>query len=188
MRAGWSKVFVRIDGSSEVELKPMRPTLYELEAGRHTIEAGGFRFNPAILEIETGGPTSPVIVISPEYRVGVTYESPLGTLSIREENDLRNLQPYAFYKGLPTSFGTDSVLHSVFISIFMSAVFFLLGVALLVAIPVGFVTKGIGAGFFVLILAFFVGSISVPGGLGGMVIGIRFLRMPPGWRSPQKSA
>jgi len=187
MRASWAKVFVRVDGSIELELKQSIPTHLELKPGKHSVEAGGIGFKGARLAIETGQSDSPVIVISPQHRVGVTDETPLGTLTIREENDLRNLLPYAFYRGLPTSFGTTA-LHSAFISMLMSAAIFLLGVAALVAIPVAFITKGDGAGLFVLVCSSFIASICVPGGLGGVVVGIRFLRLPSGWRSPPKTA
>jgi hypothetical protein len=187
MRASWAKVSVRVDGSIELELDQSKLAHLELKPGKHTIEAGGFGFKGARIEVETGESTQPVIVISPQHRVGVTNETPLGVLTIREESNVQNLLPYAFYRGLPTSFG-NSVLNSVFISMLMSAAVFLLGVAALGAIPFGFVARSVGVGFIVLVPCIFIASIGVSAGLGGIVIGIRFLRLPPGWRNPPKTA
>jgi hypothetical protein len=42
-------------------------------------------------------------------------------------------------------------------------------------------------GVLVLAPCLFIASIFVSAGLGGIVIGIRFLRLPPGWRNPPKT-
>jgi hypothetical protein len=187
MRASWSTVTVSIDGSSNTKLKQSAPTLIDLELGAHKIHAQGSGFNSAHLNLIVDESISPVVVISPLYRVDASGTSPLGTLAIHEESDLRDLQPYAFYKRLPTSFGIKSVMHSVIISMLISTALSLAGLALVVLIPVEFVTQGAVAGIFVLILGGFVTSILLPAGIGGIVIGIRFLRLPSSWRSPTKN-
>jgi hypothetical protein len=188
IRASWSTVKVSIDGSSDTELKQSTPTFIDLNPGTHEIRAQGNGFNSADFELKIDGSTSPVIVISPLYRDGASRTTPLGTLVIHEESDLRGLQPYAFYKRLPTSFGIEGVLHSVIISMLFSVALSLAGIALLLLIPVEFVTQGAVAGFFVLVLGVFVSSIVLPAGIGGILIDLRFLRLPPRWRNPSNVA
>lgn len=117
----------------------------------------------------------------------MTRTTPLGTLSISDEHDLRLVQPYVFYRGLPTSFRSDNVLRSVAISMLVCAAVLLVGLALVMLIPIAFVLRGVQAGVVVLICASIISSVIVPAGLGGIIMGIRFLRLPPTWRNPVKT-
>jgi hypothetical protein len=186
MRASWTKIHVYIDGSLKLEIKQSEPAHFDLAPGEHHIEARGDGFIFAASELNVDDQTPPVVVITPLHKVGVSKSSPLGTLAIHEERDFRNLQPYAFYKGLPSSFGSATVYHSVVISMVISAALFLAGVGVLIAIPIEF-RDGFGGGVFVLVAGLALASIFVPAGLGGFVIGIRFLRLPREWRSPPRT-
>jgi hypothetical protein len=187
MRASWSKVRLYVDGSLQLKLEQSELTRLDLPPGNHHVEARGDGFISATFELTVDSQATPVVVVTPLYRTGVSKTSPLGTLAIREEGDLRNLQPYAFYKGLPSSFGTNSVYHSVVISMVISAAIFLVGVGCLVAIPIEF-RDGFAGGVFVLVAGLAIASIFVPAGLGGVVIGIRFLRLPREWRNPSRTS
>jgi hypothetical protein len=186
MRASWTRVSVYVDGSLKLELKQSEPARLDLAPGKYQIEARGNGFISAVFELIVDGQTQPVVVITPLHRVGVSKTSPLGTLTIHAERDHRNLQPYAFYRGLPSSFGATSVYQSVVISMVISAVLFLAGVGVLIAIPIEF-RDGFGGGVFVLVAGLALASLFVPAGLGGVVIGIRFLRLPREWRSPSRA-
>jgi hypothetical protein len=186
MRASWTKVRVYVDGSLKLELKQSEPARLDLAPGKHHIEARGDGFISAMFELIVDAQTPPVVVITPLHRIGVSTTSPLGTLSIHEEGDPRNLQPYAFYRGLPSAFGTSSVYHSVVISMVVSTSLFLAGVGVLIAIPIEF-RDGFSGGVFVLITGLALASLFVPAGLGGVVIGIRFLRLPREWRNPPRT-
>jgi hypothetical protein len=185
MRASWTKVSIYIDGARKLKLKQSEPARLDLAPGKHEIEARGDGFTSAAFELNVDDQTPPVVVVTPLHRTGVSNTSPLGSLAIHEERDFRNLQPYAFYRGLPSSIGAASVYHSVIISMAISAVLLLAGVGCLVAIPVEFVNNFF-AGVFMLVAGGAIASIFVPGGLGGVVIGIRFLRLPREWRSPPR--
>jgi hypothetical protein len=187
MRASWTRVKLQIDGSTEILLRQSIPQNIELVPGAHTVLARGRGFNSANRVIQIDETSVPIIVISPADREGVTTATPLGTLSIFEASDMRKLQPYVFYRGLPTSFGKDTVLHSVYISMFVSAAIFLVGLGFVALIPFAFVEKGIAAGFLILVFGSAVSSILMPAGLGGFVIGLRFLRLPLQWRKPSMS-
>jgi hypothetical protein len=185
MRASWTRVSVYIDGALKLELKQSEPTRFDLAPGKYHVEVRGRGFVSAVFELVVDGQTPSVVVITPLHRVGVSKTSPLGILTIREERDPRNLQPYAFYRGLPSSLGTTSVYHSVFISMVISAALILAGVGVLIAIPIEF-RDGFGGGVFVLLAGLVLASLFVPAGLGGIVIGIRFLRLPREWRKPPR--
>jgi hypothetical protein len=104
----------------------------------------GKGFTTAKTVIQTDETSSPVVVITPLHREGASNATSLGTLSIHEEGDLRQLQPYAFYRGLPPAVGGGSVLYSVVISMVISTALFLAGLGLLALIPMEFAARGIG--------------------------------------------
>lgn len=183
MRASWTRVFVQIDGLAWIRLRQSAPDPVELSPGPHTVNVSGPGFAPDSRVIQVDDDSELIVAITPEWRQEVTSSNPLGQLRIRPVDGPGALQPYQFYKKLPTSYGHSGVLLSVFYSLVMSVVSLGLGLASLVATALVWSRTFLG-GLFCLVCASFIAPIFVPAGLGGIVVAVRFLRLPKGWRSP----
>jgi hypothetical protein len=183
MRASWTRVFVQIDGTSWIRLRQSEPHRVKLSSGTHSVNALGPGFASDSHAIYIDDDSELIVAITPEWLQGVTSSVPLGQLRIRQVNSPADLKPYQFYKRLPTSYGHTGVLLSVFYSLVMSFVALGVGVASLIVTALVWNRTFLG-GLFCLACASLIASIFVPAGLGGIVVAVRFLRLPKGWRSP----
>lgn len=187
MRASWAPVSVTVDGSESLDLRLMKPCVIELRPGSHTYAAHchGFVSGQLTTDIPANPPS--ILVISPDHRDGVTSDTPLGTLRVHLADGPEELEPYVFYKGLPPSWGHQSVTPSVIVSALVSAAVFVGGIALLGLVAWGY-TLDIGVGLILTLPGAYLVAITLPAGLGGVLIALRFMRLPASWRRPDRDA
>jgi hypothetical protein len=118
MRASWARVALDIDdGVQHLQLSAMKIQKVSLPAGSHKFTATHPRFASGQVTAEIGKHSQDIVVVSPLHRTAVSRDASLGTLRVDVVASPENLQPYAFYKGLPTSLGHSSVASSVAVSI-----------------------------------------------------------------------
>jgi hypothetical protein len=187
MRASWAGVVVRVDGGEGYHLKQTRPCPVSLQRGHHQFHASGSGFASANAGVDLDDDTDVIIAITPRYRDGVDHSTPLGRLEVRRIRGPQNLQPYKFYDGLPTSIGRATVVPSVLLSILASSLFVGLGMGIIAYAIRAFQEHAVFTGGFLVACAVLITPIVIPAGLGGILIGLRFLRLPPGWRAPEKT-
>jgi hypothetical protein len=186
VRAWWTTVTVQIDHHPAFETKTGVPYHLALAPGQHRIWVAGHGFSPVEAQFDAGSTNAPIIAITPAYREGVSRSTPLGQLKVRVGTPPEDLEPYKFYRALPTSIGSRTVLHSVFISLVASAVFAAAGLAPIVFAAL-FLPRSPEVSLFMLGCAAFMAPVGLPIGVGGIVAGIRFLRLPPKWRAPERA-
>lgn len=187
IRASWTRVVVRVDGGESHHLEQTTPYAVSLPRGQHQFLAFGRGFASANAAVDLRDDSEVILAVTPRYREGVDRSTPLGRLEIRRVGAPQNLQPYKFYEGLPTSIGRATILPSVLLSILASSLFLGLDVGILGFAIRAFQEQAVLAGAFLVLCAALIGPIVIPAGLGGIVIGLRFLRLPPAWRSPEKT-
>jgi hypothetical protein len=172
-----------VDDGEHHHLRSTEPRIIDLPPGSHTFAARdhGFVAGETVIDIAEGAPS--IVVVSPDHRVSATSGTPLGTLRVHSVRGPDELQPYVFYKSLPTSWGHKSLTVSVVISMVTSGVLAAVGFASLGAAVYGF-TKAAGVGLFLTFCAVLIAPLFIPAGIGGILAAIRFERLPPSWRSP----
>ena len=184
LRASWTGVSCRIDGEESIHLEQTKQRVLHLPPGHHELHVSAKGFVPATATINLAEGKDAIIAITPGYQVGVAKDSPLGSLKIRTVEGPGDLQPYQFYRSLPSSIGRRSVWPSVLLSLMACSALVGLGLAAIAATMFGYLTRGIGTGLFLTACAIVIASLAIPAGLSGIAIGIRFLRLPLLWRSP----
>ena len=183
IRASWAGVGLTIDDGEHHHLRSTEPRSIDLPPGTHKFTARGHGFvtGEAVLEIADNEPS--IVVVSPDHRDSTTSKTPLGTLRVHGVRGPEDLQPYVFYKSLPSSWGHNTLTVSVMVSMFTSGIVAAAGFALLGAAVYGF-TKAAGVGLFLLLFAAFIAPIAIPAGIGGVLTAMRFERLPRSWRRP----
>ena len=122
MRASWAGIRITIDDDEHHHLRAVEPRVIELPSGPHKFAARhkGFVGGEAVIDVSDRN--SSIVAVSPDHRASATSKTPLGTLRVHTASP-EELQPYAFYKGLPSSWGHGSVTPSVMLSVIASVVF-----------------------------------------------------------------
>jgi hypothetical protein len=170
------------DATGDILLKTGVPLPLDVEAGIHKIEFWGPDFNPTQVEIDISEKGDEILCVEPNYLEGAARSSKLGSLNVRVVETPHDIGLYRFYAEMPTSLKTRSLTHSVVISIGVSLLFALVGIAAVLMIPVVTIVKGAGTGLVLSIPCLFVASGMIPIGVGGAIAGWRFLRLPRSWR------
>jgi hypothetical protein len=96
--------------------------------------------------------------------------------------DPAELEPYQFYRGIPSR--RESLLPALAASVFASVAFAAIAVGTLLGLY--FLVRGHFLAIVPLTLGCLITPLMVPAGVSGVVTAIRFLRLPPDWRSPPK--
>ena len=183
LRASWSAVQADVDGTSGVlALKTARPSRVDVAPGPHRLVVSGPRFEGATLQLDLDEGQDAIVSIEPRYLEGASAESPLGSLVARRVASPQDLGLYRFYAGMPTSRKGGSLTRSVVVSIAVSLAFALAGVAAVLLIPFAWAARSPGVSAILLLPCLFIASALVPMGVGGVIAGSRFLRLPRGWR------
>lgn len=184
MLANWRAVTARVDGAEGITLKQGVPYFLAVPPGRHTVHVEARGFAPASASVEVKHSADLIVAVTPAWLDGVSKSTPLGELRLRTGVGPEQLQPYLFYRLLPTSMGRTSVFPSVIASALAS--FVLLSVLGLIPLILAFYLLVVApvVGVIVLAIALLLVPISVPAGIGGVVIATRFLRLRPEWRTP----
>ena len=187
VRASAAGVRVTVDRNEHHHLRTLEPRVIDLPPGRHLITARRRGFVGGALEVDIVESEQPIVVVSPDHRVSATSATPLGTLRVHTVSGPQELLPYRFYKAMPSSWGHDSVIYSVGVSVLASGLFVAIGLGSLVAVAIGF-SKGIGVGLFLMCLAAVIAPFTIAGGFVGILTAIRFVRLPRSWRKPVGNA
>ena len=190
MRASWAAVTVSVDGHADLRLRQGVPHPVDVPPGQHRIQVHGSGFAPGHGSVEVQDGTDLIVAVTPAWLDGVGPASPLGELRIRPVGGPEQLQPFEFYRELPTSIGRTTVAPSVLVSIISSAVFLTVFGLIPVAFAFYFLTRGwqyVPVFAFLMALSAFMGVISIPAGFGGLLIAYRFIRLPASWRAPERT-
>jgi hypothetical protein len=183
IRASWAGVRLTIDDGEHHQLRSTEPRIIDLQPGPHTFAACGRGFVSGEAVLDVGEDEPSIVVVSPDHRVSASAETPLGTLRIHGVRGPEELQPYVFYKSLPTSWGHRTLIVSVIISTVASIVVTAAGFAVL-GVAVYGLTKAAGVGLFLGLCALVIAPLCIPAGIGGILTAVRFERLPTSWRRP----
>jgi len=183
MRANWVRVTVHVDRGEGQPLRQTKRHVLDLSPGRHEIHASATGLASATSHFTVGDQPT-ILAIAPAHTEGITDSTPLGQLEIRCDQSPQDLQPFRFYKELPSSIGRKSLFPSVAISVIGSTLALGAGLAFIAAWLWVLFIKGIFVGLLILAPTACITAVFVPAGLGGLVTAYRFLRLPPDWRAP----
>lgn len=185
MRATWTSVLVEVDFGSGLRIKACRRYLVDVPAGTHRIAAEGLGLVPSATSIEIRDGETIVLAITPDYPESVSQSAPLGGLRLHVARDPIELQPYQFYRSIPSR--RESVLPALAFSAVASVVV-LAVIAVATLLGLYFLLLGRTFGLLPLASACLMAPVVVPAGVGGVVTAIRFLQLPADWRSPPRVA
>lgn len=181
VRATWRRVDVQA-GHQKVLARTGIPLPIQVYGAEVTIQCNAQGFIPSQLSLSHGSPAERIVRIVPDITCA-SPSAPLGRLVIEEVSDAGQLGPYLFYRSLPTSIGRRGLTGSVLVSIALSVALASFGLAPLVAAIV-VLGRSVAVSVILLILFGLMAPLIVPGGLGGVILGVRFLRLPRSWRHP----
>lgn len=181
MRSGWQPAWIQIDDGEPIRLVPMRRHIVEAAPGAHLTRACGKGFVSAEATIEVDHSGDLTVAITPDWLEADDPAFPRGQLKIRTVDDPHTLQPFKFYKEMPTSLGSKTLIFSLLLSLLASAALLGFGLAALAAIAFGFSVDPF-VGVFCLMTAGFIASFAIPVGLAGILTAARFMRLPADWR------
>ena len=174
-RASWGRVRIDVDQSLEVSVRTATRHVVLLPLGRHEIRVRGRGFAPSALTVDLTGEQRAIVAITPHYLESISRSTPLGQLRAHVVSGPEELHPYRFYKGCP-----------VFVSAVGSSTETAVGVAA-VAAAVYVLAQHVLVGLLLLACASVVVPTLLIGGIGGLVMAVRFLRLSSDWRAPRKA-
>jgi hypothetical protein len=183
LRLTWRPLVVKIDSETEVEVLHSKPLRVSVAPGHHTVEVSGAGIVPVHESIDVGRSTDVVLAISTQTGISGEGNLPRISISAHVVESPRDLATYKFFDTRPTSFGAKSLVFTTLLSMMFSSVLFLCGPILIGVATLEFASQGFGAGLLILACSVPFWTLN-PFGLGGVIVGYRFLRLPSDWRRP----
>lgn len=178
-------MLVDVDRGPEFWVKTATRHVVMVRPGLHEVRVRASGFAPTVTTVDLTRQERAIVAITPAYLESVSRSTPLGLLRAHVVNGPEELHPYRFYRSWPPRKG--SVLPALFLSAMGSAIVAGLGAAAVV-VALYILVRHVLVGLFLLACLSVVVPMLVWGGVGGMIMAVRFLRLSPDWRAPGKMA
>ena len=183
LRSGLGSVNLRIDDGPSNRLKLFKPVTLTCDKGEHTLRVSAPHMETATLKVEVLPDLNALVVVSPRPIEGCGVGSALGRFEIWEAENPSELEPYAFYRSLPSSGERGGVLASVLTSAVASGIFFMVPPIF----AMGCLARGWGVLAVAGVLLAPLAGFCMPFGALGLLAAYRFWRLPADWRNPTSS-